>query len=353
MDAAAVELGNQALAVPEGVGLEEATSNRDRRIEPRPREPLGVEQRHERLLELVAGDPDGFSGRQHDPQRPHSPVPWIPLDQAPHGNRTPQPPHFQLVKCPLYFPRRRDGGKVEYRPRRRRHRNPLNLRHLVGPQLHAVSDHALHGPELARPGHFRHQRAGRHDPPETSRRTVAEHRIGTSGNDSRHPPTLFGQGPIADRVDAAMQPQQLPAPHPTRNHTPTQPRPRNCRAPTTPCCASASSATPTANRDPSFARLRRLRWVSGGTPLRLTGGGAPVVRGSCHLRQRANKKGPSPPLPPLALIPSNEGGCLLPTPRGPKTPGSRAVCVGSNGETALVRARALAQPYHRGRPCRA
>ena len=61
-------------------------------------------------------------------------------------------------------------------------------------------------------------------------------------------------------------------------------------------------------------------------------------------RGRCAKRGSNPPLPPLALIPSSEGGGLLPTPRGLKTFGSRAVCVGSNGETALARARASAQP---------
>ncbi len=38
-----------------------------------------------------------------------------------------------------------------------------------------------------------------------------------------------------------------------------------------------------------------------------------------HGRPRPWKKGSNPPLPPLALIPSSEGGCLLPTPRGGET----------------------------------
>jgi hypothetical protein len=36
-------------------------------------------------------------------------------------------------------------------------------------------------------------------------------------------------------------------------------------------------------------------------------------------RQLAQQKGPNPPLPPLALIPSNEGGCLLLIPRDAET----------------------------------
>src|SRR6201746_1663574 len=80
--------------------------------------------------------------------------------------------------------------------------------------------------------------------------------------------------------------------------------------------------------------------------------GAQKAKLHSHPSPEPGRKGPSPPLPPLALIPSNEGGCLLLTPRGPETPGSRAVCVGSNGETALVRAPASARTTPRRRPPR-
>src|SRR3954468_10496636 len=36
-------------------------------------------------------------------------------------------------------------------------------------------------------------------------------------------------------------------------------------------------------------------------------------------RQESHEKRPNPPLPPLALIPSNEGGCLLLIPRDAET----------------------------------
>jgi len=43
---------------------------------------------------------------------------------------------------------------------------------------------------------------------------------------------------------------------------------------------------------------------SWGMQLMVDGGDAGVVRTLCQLPQRKRKKGPSPPLPPLALIPS-------------------------------------------------
>src|SRR6185312_9549310 len=103
------------------------------------------------------------------------------------------------------------------------------------------------------------------------------------------------------------------------------PRRSSCHRATTPCCAAPARANraPAGSRDsvlstePSSLTGRELHlppygwWMQQSSltdPLiasMVDGEGARVVRTVCQLRQRWRiKEGPSPPLPPLALIPS-------------------------------------------------
>jgi hypothetical protein len=64
---AAVKLEQEPLLGPQAVRLEEPPTNRQRRVESRPRQTVGVEEGDEPLLEIVAGD---SSRRLHPKQRP-------------------------------------------------------------------------------------------------------------------------------------------------------------------------------------------------------------------------------------------------------------------------------------------
>ncbi len=235
--------------------------------------------------------------------------------------------------------------------------------------------------EAARAGHPRHFRPmtrRRDDPPKLPSRPAAEDGVRPTSKHRRHPPPVDRDLPISHRVNPSVHDAKLTAIDPGFNRpspdasVPQLPPRDEPMLPLGQLPDHAIHPLPAPHPSPPpFRRLRHERCFfrpSDGKrsarhfPQRWCPVPAHTWRAQPHISpppsqispqclstEPGKKEGPSPPLPPLALIPSSEGGCLLLTPRGLKTPGSRAVCVGSNGETALVRARALAQPYHRGR----
>ena len=206
--------------LPEAVDLEEPTAQRERRVEPRPRQPVGVEQGNERLLELVARDPAGSSEAEQRPQRHRAAAPRMALQQVRHREPVGQPPHFRLVQRPLQLPRRRPsaaarsnivrGGEVTGIPSTRRD--------LVRRQRGAVARRSRAGRERRRPGHFEaiasaRQRFPRARPPTRWLSTASGPQASTAAIHR----AVAGQQPVPDGVDAAMNRVQLTRVDPTSN----------------------------------------------------------------------------------------------------------------------------------------
>jgi hypothetical protein len=222
-----------------------------------------------------------------------------------------------------------------------------------------VSDYSWPRPELLGARHLRRHRRSRQNSPQLTSGPVAEHGTRATGENRPHPTPLHSQRLVADRVDPTVNRMQPSLTQPPINSPPPHPNPKQLPPSHYALLAvgerrdrSIHIARPAfAPYDVVNAGLVRHRRI---VPARnARGARALSILWVESIATGARKRGPSPPLPPLALIPSSEGGCLLPIPRDRETIGSRAVCVGSNGETALVRTRASAQPYHRGRLPRA
>jgi hypothetical protein len=212
------------------------------------------------------------------------------------------------------------------------------------------------------PGHLRNRGRPRHDSPKLSGGAVAQQCTGSASKNRGHPSRLDGECLVPHGICTLMKSMEVPA-----GQSPLNRSPPNAQLIELPPADDAMLPVSKVS-DPAIDPTRRMLAVHRSRLSTKSAFGTHTVlnallvthaanglardrtRGTCFAPKASPeraKRGSNPPLPPLALIPSSEGGCLLPTPRGQKTPGSRAVCVGSNGETALVRVRASAPPYHR------
>jgi hypothetical protein len=117
---------------------------------------------------------------------------------------------------------RQGRRQIELRPRHRSHRNPEELPSLIRRNLGSMADDSRPPPKKPIPGHLRHSRRPRHDPPKLPGRPVTEHRVRPAGQNRCHPPRLDGQCAIPHRVcalvkaaeHAALQPAlYLPSPN--------------------------------------------------------------------------------------------------------------------------------------------
>jgi hypothetical protein len=208
-------------------------------------------------------------------------------------------------------------------------------------------------PELHRPRYFGQRGRPGEQTPQLTGRSVTQYRIGATSEHRRHPPPLHGELGMTDGVDPLMQTMQGAPPQPTFDPSPPNAQAKQLRPGHDPVLPGSDLRNRPIDVLARFPRLTRPAFSvsemgNAGFVGHATDGEAARRAGGAHrVTTLQRKRGSNPPLPPLALIPSNEGGCLLPIPRDRETYGSRAVCVGSNGETALVRVRASVQPYHR------
>lgn len=158
---------------------------------------------------------------------------------------------------------------------------------------------------------------------------MAQGHIGSKGENRGHPPCLDREGTMSSRIDPSMQLDEGPARDPPLNRTSGDPESLQLPAPHNPVLPARKVRNGPVDSDGPIGRpVRFLRAKSAfpthgmGNALLVghTANGPPRPR-TCGARfvptpsLGARKKGPSPPLPPLALIPSSEGGCLLRIPR--------------------------------------
>ena len=167
-----------------GSRAREPPANRQRRVEPRPRQPVGVEEGDEPLLEVVARDstrapwPPAPPAALAAPRRPgYRSSRW--------GTREPvgQPPHLRLVQRPARAAARRA-------PRRGRtasattevtgipSHHPDLVRQAGRARCARIPGRALNSRGRVTSGY---DRRARHDPPQLPRRAVAQHRPRSAG----------------------------------------------------------------------------------------------------------------------------------------------------------------------------
>lgn len=195
---------------------------------------MAAKERRESFLQPFAPAPRrlALQALKRRPHLPHTPPPWIPLDQVPEREPVPMFPVFRLAQQALDHVHRLGRRQVEDRPRHRGHRNPVLHRHLIGGKLFVVAPDPVPGAALVRSGDVDDRPRVGADHPERGRRPVAQYRCRPRGKHRRHPTPLARNHPVAQRIDAAMQPmkasgtnppldlfltpsllQQLPPPH--------------------------------------------------------------------------------------------------------------------------------------------
>src|SRR6476659_6023523 len=150
---------------------------------------------------------------------------------------------------------------------------------------------------------------------------MAEERPRPRGQHRRHPPSLPIDPAIADFVDAGVNAMEGASRHPSLDGPPSHPKLEQLSTTHNAMLPSrqlGDAGVPRSRRQisPCEEAFRRFDLHATEAEANERACGAQIVPILCR---GGHEKGPNPPLPPLALIPSNEGGCLLLPPRGPET----------------------------------
>ena len=258
----------EPLRAPRGSRPRRSAADREVGVEARPRQAVRVEERDERLLELVAGDRrraacDASKRRSIAT----SPAPRIPLEQVRQRERLVSRRTSASFKARSSCRGVDDRREVEQRPRRPR--SPESRSTAVTSSAGSGArwpTMPCRGPNCRGRVTSGTELGATARSPELRRRPVAQHRARPAGQHRRHPSTLAASRlAMPDRVDAAVErsaaPRVGPAPsialaaHPQRQRAAAARRPR--------AAARASSATARSGRELAgsrsvFARSRRL-----------------------------------------------------------------------------------------------
>jgi hypothetical protein len=150
---------------------------------------------------------------------------------------------------------------------------------------------------------------------------MTQDRIGAGSKDSSYPPTSLRDAAKADHVDAPMQLVELPPLNPHSDRSTSHAHRKQLPS------SNHPMLPPRELRDLPVKKssVQLTLYMRANCTLASHAADAEAAGRNCGAQivpiqwREAHEKGPNPPLPPLALIPSCEGGCLLLIPRDAET----------------------------------
>jgi hypothetical protein len=192
--AGAVELDDQLVVGPDAVAGEAL----DDVVPARARDGVGVEEGEEEAFEMVPADVAG-GGEPSEGGGPSSSR--VAGDESIEGSQVGVLLVLGLVESVLEVLRREDGREVEQRAGDGGDGDAVAGGDLVGLEGRPVGGDAR-APALPRRRHFGAGPLAQ--PPQRTRRAMAQHRAGPGGEDGGHPPPSLRQPSMPHRVDAPV-----------------------------------------------------------------------------------------------------------------------------------------------------
>lgn len=226
MGRSTVELDDQALRAPQAVDLDPAATHSQRDVELRPLELRGVQECQEAVLQLAASDPADQAGCEQGSERRRSGATRMAFEKVQQRQPVPEAAHLGLVDRALETVGVEHQSQVEERAGDGGDRDAPLDRDLVRWQrlVMEADRRARAAPPWG--GHVDDAACGAPQPPHCPGGAVAGRGPVSPEEDGRHERGLLPQGPVPQRIDAAMdrvKPTPLEA---TFNRLPAQPDPK-------------------------------------------------------------------------------------------------------------------------------